>query len=247
MTEHDHDKEMFEEQHGVKAWMIVVFVAGAILLNGLLLLLVVGDKGPVFFTYGHEQDLPGESPATTYTYKTDYLHNTIFEPLYFLSVDWQRMKFQFFIRPYEQMMPKVPQGVIPVDGGEIQYRMAPMGSLQNPIAMTPQSVERGLKAYKWFCIQCHGTRFDGDGTVGQSFNPVPTDLRSPQVQNASDDYLFRHMSYGGDRAPALAYTVAVKDRWHIINAMRSLGIRTPGETSLSGDFRNELFQFNETK
>jgi mono/diheme cytochrome c family protein len=81
--------------------------------------------------------------------------------------------------------------------------------------------------YFTFCAQCHGPGFDGNGTVGQSFSPVPADLRSAKVQAAPAGELFKTVSYGipGGRQPPLDTTVTVNDRWSVIAFVQSLGIR----------------------
>ena len=64
--------------------------------------------------------------------------------------------------------------------------------------------------------------------MGQSFNPLPTDLRIARIQSAADGYLFKHISYaigGSGRQPALATTVAVYERWPLIAYIKSLGVR----------------------
>lgn len=151
---------------------------------------------------------------------------------------YERMVDQESFRHYEIKMPGVVPGAVPVDGGESRYRLAPEGSLANPIPAGFESIARGRVCYTFYCVQCHGSRYNGDGTVGQSFSPLPSDLRSPEVQQMSPDALFRSISYGGKRRqPPLAYTVAVEDRWHLINWIHSLGIRKDwSEPIPSGDY-----------
>jgi mono/diheme cytochrome c family protein len=96
---------------------------------------------------------------------------------------------------------------------------------------TPEVIERGKTGYATYCAQCHGTHFDGNGTVGQSFYPLPTDLRSRKVQSKSAGALFYEISYGipGGRQPALDTTIDVDDRWRIIGFIRSLGTHQSAE------------------
>jgi len=63
--------------------------------------------------------------------------------------------------------------------------------------------------------------------VGQSFHPLPTDLRSPKVQSLSEGVFFKEISYGipGGRQPPLATTIDPLDRWRIIAYVKSLGVR----------------------
>ncbi|MEW6440441.1 MAG: cytochrome c [bacterium] len=157
------------------------------------------------------------------------------------AVKYERMKDQESIRPYETKMPDVVLSAVPAGGGENTYRLAPKGSLKNPVPSGPESIQRGALCYEYYCIQCHGSRYNGDGIVGQSFYPLPTDLMSPPVQQGADDSLFRSISYGFGRQPPLAYTVSVQDRWHLINWIRSLGVRTGKEGPVpSGDYHRSV-------
>jgi len=102
--------------------------------------------------------------------------------------------------------------------------------LKSPIRKaTPRIIEQGRIGYADFCAACHGPDHDGNGTVGQSFYPLPTDLRSRKVQGVSDGLLFQHLSYGvsGGRQPPLATTIWVEERWRIIAYIKSLGMRPP--------------------
>lgn len=152
--------------------------------------------------------------------------------------EYERMTYQEHVRPYEQKMPDVVPGAVPVDGGEDRYRLAAPGSLTNPVAAEPGSITRGQTAYGYYCVQCHGARYNGDGTVGQSFFPLPTDLRSSRVQQQmGEEEIFRHISYGSEKSPPLAYTIAVTERWDLVNWIRALGLRPAGDTSVpSGDY-----------
>jgi mono/diheme cytochrome c family protein len=153
------------------------------------------------------------------------------------ACDFRRMSEQESVRPYEQEMPPVVPAAVPRDGGENRYRLAPSGTLKNPATPGPVVLDRGARCYGFFCVQCHGSRLNGDGTVGQSFNPLPANLRSARVQALSDDALFRSISYGSGRHPPLAETVAVEDRWCLIDWVRSLGPEKEAATPVpSGDF-----------
>ena len=132
------------------------------------------------------------------------------------------------IKPYENPIPVMAAGSMPANGGEALYRAVAADEIAAPFSLTePAAIASGKTAYQYYCIHCHGKNFDGYGTVGQSFAPPPGDLRSAKVQSKSDGLLFREISYGipGGRQPALATTVAVNDRWHVIAFVKSLGRR----------------------
>jgi mono/diheme cytochrome c family protein len=119
-------------------------------------------------------------------------------------------------------------GSIPYHGGEQFFRSATAEEIQPPIPIRESTVvAAGKTTYQRYCIQCHGPHFDGNGTVGQSFAPLPGDLRSEKVQSMAEGSLFKEISYGipGGRQPALATTIAVNDRWNVIAFLKSLGVR----------------------
>ena len=132
------------------------------------------------------------------------------------------------IKPYENPIPVMAAGSMPVNGGEALYRATAADEIAAPFALTePAAIASGQTAYQYYCIHCHGKNFDGYGTVGQSFAPPPGDLRSTKVQSMPVGMLFKEISYGipGGRQPALATTVALDDRWHAIAYVKSLGQR----------------------
>jgi mono/diheme cytochrome c family protein len=142
------------------------------------------------------------------------------------SCDYERMKEQESVNTYETRLPEMPAGAIPVEGGLQMVRAAAPETLRNPLPFDKATVSRGEAEYGHFCAMCHGARADGQGTVGQSFYPLPANLRSPEIQRQSDGQLFLVISFGGRRSPPLAHTIAESDRWAIIHYVRSL-VRGP--------------------
>jgi mono/diheme cytochrome c family protein len=139
-----------------------------------------------------------------------------------------RMRETPAVRPYEEPLLKMEAGLVPVNGGEAVYRTTAGIDLISPLKMRDAAViARGKAVYLTFCAQCHGFNYNGNGTVGQSFKPLPTDLRSAKVQSTVDGELFKSVSYGipGGRQPALETTITIEDRWHVVAFVKSLGIR----------------------
>jgi mono/diheme cytochrome c family protein len=132
------------------------------------------------------------------------------------------------LKPHEEPMPIMEAGVVPINGGDAILRVTAAAGLNPPMDIKdPVSVARGRAVYFTFCAQCHGIDFDGNGTVGQSFNPLPTDLRSAAVQSQHAGMLFKSISYGipGGRQPALDTTIMIEDRWKVVAFVKSLGPR----------------------
>lgn len=132
------------------------------------------------------------------------------------------------VRPHEEPIPFMAAAGVPFDGGERLFRSADPLNLTPSFALDdPAVIAQGRQGYQYYCIQCHGKYHDGLGTVGQSFAPLPGDLRSDRVQSKAPGVLFHEISYGipDGRQPPLATTIAVDPRWHIIGYIRSLGVR----------------------
>ncbi len=132
------------------------------------------------------------------------------------------------VKPHEEPPLVMWKNTVPYDGGEAVFRVTPADLLKSPFSLTnAETVERGKVLYDKFCAQCHGKNHDGNATVGQSFHPLPTDLRSAKVRSLSEGAFFKEISYGipDGRQPPLATTIEALDRWRIIAYVRSLGPR----------------------
>ncbi len=139
-----------------------------------------------------------------------------------------RMRETPAVRPHEDPLLIMEEGIVPVNGGESTIRASAAGDLFSAVDMNdPAQIARGKAVYLTYCAQCHGYDHDGNGTVGQSFQPLPTDLRSLQVQTQPTGELFKSVSYGipGGRQPALQTTITIDDRWRVISYVKSLGLR----------------------
>lgn len=137
--------------------------------------------------------------------------------------DYARMTEDEAVNTFQTAMPAMDERTIPAAGGPRSLRGISPQELANPRPVTKESVTQGRVAYGYFCVHCHGPKADGRGTVGQSFAPLPADLKSPAIQSQSDGLLFLKISRGYKRHPPLAYTVSGVDRWAIICYLRSLG------------------------
>ena len=138
-----------------------------------------------------------------------------------------RMRETPAVKPHEEPLKLMEAGVVPVSGGEALLRAA-AGALKPSLDMSdPAVAARGRAVYRIYCAQCHGLDHDGRGKVGQSFQPLPTDLRSPAVQSKPPGELFHSVSYGipGGRQPPLHTSVTEEDRWSVIAYVKGLGLR----------------------
>ena len=138
-----------------------------------------------------------------------------------------RMRQTPAVKAYEQPLLIMESGLVPITGGEAVLRAADPLTLKSPLNMySPAVIQAGKIDYQNYCNQCHGPNYDGNGTVGQSFEPLPTDLRSPRIQAQSEGALFQHISYGiggSGRQPPLHSTIRIENRWGIVAFVKSLG------------------------
>ena len=142
--------------------------------------------------------------------------------------DFWRMRETPGVRPHEKPLLVMEEGVVPVAAAEAIMRATKGTDLKSPLDLKdPAAIEAGEKLYFNFCFMCHGPNHDGNGTVGQSFSPLPTDLRSAKVQAKAEGVHFKEISYGvpDGRQPALATTIPMLDRWRIVAYVKSLGPR----------------------
>ncbi len=156
--------------------------------------------------------------------KTRYLLLLLFALGLLGGCDWARMRDQESVRTWEAEMPRATNATIPYGEG-MSYQgilHSPPERLKNPLAEGRKSASRGKTAYGYFCVQCHGPKADGLGTVGQSFSPLPTDLRSADVQGQSDGALYKKIRLGFKRHPPLYTTIGDPDTWAVIVYMRTL-------------------------
>lgn len=106
--------------------------------------------------------------------------------------------------------------------------------LHSPIPMTEATVAQGEKIYDKFCIECHGAKGQGDGTVVTKGNyPQPPAYDGSQLGTLPEGKMFQSLTYGrnigmGSHASQLDH----KERWLVIQYVKylQLGGKMPGAT-----------------
>jgi len=136
----------------------------------------------------------------------------------YLMFSGPRMRVQPKILPYQALLPAVPEGIMPV-----AWTQTPnLESMRNPVADTEATRRIGQAYYRDYCAFCHGQAGHGDGPVGRSYVPTPTDLTTPAVRGLSDGALYRGMLAGIGHTPVLGYVVDPNAPWSIIRYVRTL-------------------------
>ncbi len=97
--------------------------------------------------------------------------------------------------------------------------------LKNPVKMDQSSISIGKGIYFQYCAGCHGQRADGRGEQALNLLPKPQNLRNTSFINYLDDNRMYTSISGGVRGtamPAFEMIIRKKDRWHLINYIRSI-------------------------
>jgi mono/diheme cytochrome c family protein len=143
--------------------------------------------------------------------------------LILLFVVGPRMYVQPSIRAYQTRVAALPKGVVPVERRVELPSAAEAAALTNPLAATAENLARGKTYYGYYCAACHGAAGAGDGPVGQSYVPAPSNLVSGRVQSFTDGEILRAMLTGVGHEPVLERVVPAEHRWYTVLYVRSLG------------------------
>ncbi len=85
---------------------------------------------------------------------------------------------------------------------------------------TGVNLNKGKTYYGYYCIFCHGEDGKGNGPVGQSYIPKPSDLTSDSLQNYSVADLYKHSFTGIGHEPVLERVVPEDFRKFILVYVR---------------------------
>lgn len=147
------------------------------------------------------------------------------------------------VHPYQRSdIPRnVPAGIVPVGGGERDYRVGDPSSPTFPTygfdtvvanrqvrPTTPPlpGARSGKELYEIYCQTCHGQTGVGDGPVGPYV--AAFSLLTPVARNWSDGYLYSIIRYGRAGMPQYGDKIVRRDeRWAVVDYVRSLQAASP--------------------
>jgi mono/diheme cytochrome c family protein len=95
-------------------------------------------------------------------------------------------------------------------------------TIKNPYVNNVAVTDSGKILYQRICSVCHGTSGKGDGVAAAGLSVRPADHTSPNVQLQTDGSLFYEMSNGHAPMPAYKSVLNEKQRWSLINYIRTL-------------------------
>jgi mono/diheme cytochrome c family protein len=138
-----------------------------------------------------------------------------------IKIDWVSfMEISPAQQPMENPLP-VPARSIPIEG---PVSIPDMGPPVNPVPADAASIARGSELFHINCSLCHGVDGKGDGPIANFLQKTkPTDLTGPIVTSVSDGAIFLVITNGMPGAmPALNENLTVRERWDVVNYVRTL-------------------------
>ena len=135
---------------------------------------------------------------------------------------WNKdMARQPALKPQWQAVPLPLEGSVPMQGKEAARSREDAANIKNPVPSTAKSVENGKRLFQIYCSVCHGTEGKGMGPVATKFVPPP-DITSAFFKARTDGFLYETIRGGGPLMPAQGEGLSPKERWDIVNYLRSL-------------------------
>jgi mono/diheme cytochrome c family protein len=137
-----------------------------------------------------------------------------------IKINWVSfMEIQPAFQPMYHPMP-VATEAIPVEG--VAYDLV-LGVPSNPVPADQVSITRGAELFQINCVLCHGAAGKGDGPVASKLQNKPFDLTSFPIHSITDGGIFFTISTGvPGKMPALNENLTVRERWDVVNFVRTL-------------------------
>lgn len=95
-------------------------------------------------------------------------------------------------------------------------------TLKNPIVFNEAALSDAKKIYNDICWTCHGLEGKGDGPVSIALSPKPADHTLDEVQQQKDGNIFWKISMGNGAMQPYGKILTAKERWELVNFIRSL-------------------------
>ncbi len=114
-----------------------------------------------------------------------------------------------------------PSGAVPIQGLSVIPEEFPA----NPIVPDDVSLQRGEILYTIHCEVCHGSNGHGDGPLASFFDRTPQNLTGPQITAEFDGSVYLTIVQGFGQMPSLSENLTVRERWDIVNFVRTLPVQ----------------------
>ncbi len=111
-----------------------------------------------------------------------------------------------------------PEQAVPIQGEAVIPEEFPV----NPVPADAVSVQRGRILYDIHCALCHGDLGQGDGPLADYFERTPENLTGARAAAEFDGSVYLTIQQGFGEMPALTENLTVRERWDVINFVRTL-------------------------
>ncbi len=111
-----------------------------------------------------------------------------------------------------------PDGAVPVQGLSVIPEEFPV----NPVPTDDVSLQRGAVLYAIHCQLCHGVQGQGDGPLAHYFDRTPQNLTAAQTTAEFDGSVYLTIVQGFGQMPSLAENLTPRERWDVVNYVRTL-------------------------
>jgi len=120
---------------------------------------------------------------------------------------------------YQELPRKyAPGDAVPLQGVQLVADRLPT----NPIESDGVSLQRGQILFTIHCALCHGLGAQGDGKLADRYDQSPPDLTGSNIGAQFDGGLYLIISDGLPNMPALSNNLTPRERWDVINYLRTL-------------------------
>lgn len=131
------------------------------------------------------------------------------------------MQEQPSFKKLEDPLPPV-KNTVPVRGYKMPLRDSVSAAhLVNPAKWTSENADSGKFLFETHCSPCHGLGAKGDGPVAAKFQQPP-DLTAGKYQKTPGGYIYYVIRNGHLIMPSYYESVKSRERWLIVNHIRSL-------------------------
>jgi mono/diheme cytochrome c family protein len=93
---------------------------------------------------------------------------------------------------------------------------------ENPLKGDEEAIALGKTLFSSQCTMCHGPEGQGDGDLAADMQLAMPDFRSSKARERTDGELFYILSKGHGSMPAQGARMPEKNRWSMVNHIRTL-------------------------
>jgi mono/diheme cytochrome c family protein len=134
---------------------------------------------------------------------------------------WVRNMFDSPSPQPQELTMYAPQNTLPTAGGELPAFSDPGEVLENPERSNDveEALARGKMLFDRYCAVCHGRDAKGVSLTEDFESP---DLTEENYLESLDGEIYNIMVEGGLSMPSYRVEIGVRDRWLVVNYLRTL-------------------------